>query len=182
MLPYLLIRTIVGDTGARPFTNPGAALLEFHQSPDIILTLSEPNDPPVMGRGDFNTRLRGRVVGIIDRLNISYDVWVHVWNLGHAPAYGVRVRAWTGGNGQPHRSVYLGGRQIDLGDRNSTTSHLVVKVGQWGINAGDHIVATAECIADTCNGSHDWAQDRHTATRDMFAVRLSPPPVSTVPP
>ena len=24
-----------------------------------------------------------------------YDVWVHVWNLGLAPAYGVRVRAWA---------------------------------------------------------------------------------------
>lgn len=183
LLPYLLIRTRVGDNGARPIDQTQFPT-EYHQSPDILLTTQNPNDPPVVGRGDFDTKLRGRIVGVLD-WTARYDVWVHVWNLGHAPAYGVRVRAWTGGNGRPPRSVYLGGRQLDLGDRNSTTSHLVVKVGSWGITGGitdgGHIVATAESIADTCNGSHDWSQDRHTATRDTWAIRLPPLPVDTVP-
>jgi hypothetical protein len=71
------------------------------------------------------------------------------------------------------------------GDRNSTSSHLVVKVGSWGVTDGipdgGQIIATAESIADTCNGSHDWSQDRHTATRDTWAIRLPAPPVDTVP-
>jgi hypothetical protein len=181
LLPYLLIRTIVGDTGARPMPAE-FQVVDRHQSPDIILTTPDPNDPPVVGRGDFNTKLRGRIVGVLDQ-GRRYDVWVHVWNLGHAPAYGVRVRAWCGGGpGVPPRSRYIGGRQLDLGDRNSPTSHLVVKLGSWQPEDGPGVVATAECIADTCNGTHDWSQDRHTGQRDTWAIRLAPPPVTTAPP
>ncbi len=181
MLPYLLIRTRVGDTGARPIVVPPTTdYYAYYQSPDIILTTPSTTDPPAVGRGDFDTKLRGRIVGVLDQ-NRSYDVWVHVWNLGYAPAYGVRVRAWRRPSGVAGPGIFIGGRQLDLGDRNSSNSHLVVKLGSWASESGA-IVATAECIADTCNGSHDWSQDRHTATRDYFAVRLAPPPVDVAPP
>jgi len=179
LLPYLLIRTMAGDTGARPLP-ADFQIIDRHQSPDIILTTQSTTDPPVVGRGEFDRALRGRIVGLLDQ-GRRYDVWVHVWNLGHAPAYGVRVRAWHSGPAGP-RATYIGGRQLDLGERNSSASHLVVKLGSWQPEDGGTIVATAECIADTCNGTHDWSQDRHTAQRDTFAIRLAPGPVSVAPP
>jgi hypothetical protein len=173
LLPFLLIRTYRGDTGARPFdlqANP----LFFHQSPDILVTLPVVDDLVVVGRDAFNSTLRGRVVWDTPP-NRTYDVWVHVWNLGLAPAFGVRVRAWARAFGQASPGRFLGGRQIDLGDRSSATSHLVVKIGPWQMGNSDALLATAECITDVANGTHDWSQDRHTATRDQWQFSFVPP-------
>ncbi len=153
--PFLLIRSVAGDIGARPMP------LDPHlDSPDIILTAPNPSYTlTVVGRDEIaaflqNNQIVPRYAG--PRPNAT--VWVHVWNLGRAPAHGVRVRAWC-------HNRFIGGRQIDLGDRTSATSHLIVKVGSLGpgiIVPPVTIHATAECLSDAAF-VRDPSRDRHTA-------------------
>lgn len=75
-LPYLLARAAPGDRGRRPF--PGV----FWESPDIFVApdqdaASAPLMPPT------NAGLA--------RANAPNTLYAHVWNLGKAPAHGVRV-------------------------------------------------------------------------------------------
>jgi hypothetical protein len=171
--PFLLIRTFRGDAGARPLDLARFPEMASHQSPDILMTTPATNDPVVVGRDAFNTMLRGRIVWDTPPGH-TFDVWVHVWNLGRAPAFGVRVRAWAVDWPTGTRR-YLGGRRIDLGDRTSETSHLVVKIGPWVMGATEHLLAVAESIADVSNDTRDWSQDRHVGVRDMFEYTVVPP-------
>jgi hypothetical protein len=167
--PFLLIRSMPGDIGARPLPDADAQAISngASSSPDIILTTPGPvNEPAVLGR-DGIAGLDGRHAYVME-FGQSFDIWVHVWNLGRAPAHGVRVRAWlfpTGG--------FLGGRQLDLGDRTSTESHRVVKVGTYVAGAAGEgtmgqILATAECMSDVSNGNRDAGRDRHSAYRTVY--------------
>jgi hypothetical protein len=169
LLPFLLIRSFCGDIGARPV--PQAQPIS---SPDIIVALPKnPGyQPTVLGRDDMKDFLsQHTIVNDIVQGN-TYDIWVHVWNLGRAPAHGVRISALI--NGMVGR-VPLGGRILDLGDRTSSTSHLVVKVGSWSTGKasvhGVHplpdpteIKATAECILDPAV-VRDGSKDRHSTHR-----------------
>jgi hypothetical protein len=168
LMPFLLLRSFAGDIGARPFDTaifPSA-------SPDIIVTrhlpAGSPPEPDVRGReAARDPAFTRRIVQIIKR-PATYDVWLHVWNLGRAPAFGVRLRVWgLTISGQPHQG-FLAGRSLDLGARDSETSHLLVKMGPWTTPSGPvaGLLATAECITDVLTGAypHDFT-DRHNAQR-----------------
>jgi hypothetical protein len=169
LVPFLLIRSYVGDVGARPF---GPEVWN-NTSPDIVVTeplpAGAPPEPQVRDRAGFLDP--GFAARILQRLPAgpTVDVWVHAWNLGRAPAFGVRVRARAFGSGNNiPMDWFLGGRRVDLGPRDSETSHLLVRIGPWdtpnGAMAG--IIATAECITDVMTGSGPYIyQDRHWASK-----------------
>jgi hypothetical protein len=154
--PFLLIRSFPGDIGARPMQIP------VHlNSPDIILTVNNPSYlPTIIGRDEIGTFLQNnKIIPRWSGARPDTAVWVHVWNLGRAPAHGVRVRAWCFGG-------FIGGRQFDLGGRTSSTSHLIVRVGSLDpglILPPVRIHATAECMSDVAAPVRDPSQDRHTA-------------------
>jgi hypothetical protein len=167
LVPFLLIRSYVGDVGARPL----APDHWNNVSPDVIITqpmaAPAPPEPPVRGRDEAqDPAFVARILPLLP-IDTIVDVWIHVWNLGRAPAFGVRVRAWAFGTGNNDPfSGFLGGRRIDLGARDSETSHVLVRVGQWPTPNGwmGGVVANAECITDVSTGSvpHDLG-DRHFA-------------------
>jgi hypothetical protein len=157
LLPFLLIRSFCGDIGARP-VQPALT----SSSPDIFMAIpySPGYQPTVLGRDDMADFMSQQVPRIF-WVGGTYDIWVHVWNLGRAPAHGVRVKAWAAG-------AFVGGSVVDLGDRTSSTSHLVVKVGSWvpGFHSDPvEIRATTECISDPAAAVRDGSKDRHTAHR-----------------
>jgi hypothetical protein len=167
LVPFLLIRSYVGDVGARPL----APDHWNNVSPDVIiaqpLPAGAPPDLPVRGRGEAqDPAFVARILTLLP-IDMPVDVWIHVWNLGRAPAFGVRVRAWAWGTGNNNPfSGFLGGRRVDLGARDSETSHLLVRVGQWPTPNGTMggVAANAECITDVSTGSppRDLG-DRHFA-------------------
>jgi hypothetical protein len=162
--PYLLIRHDVGDIGVRPLDASLRADMAGgdHWSPDVLLMQAGPPDEPtVVERGGIPA-LRARHE-LTATWGIPYDFWVHVWNLGAAPATGVRVRAFLTEVGR-----YMGGRQLDLGDRLSETCHKFVKVatytpGSSGESTWTPIVVVAECLSDPATGDRSPGMDRHCA-------------------
>jgi hypothetical protein len=155
--PFLLIRSFPGDSGARPAQAPN-----MYQSPDLIMTISDPQyQPAVVGR-DGMPALMGRQCRNVF-VNRRHDVWVHVWNLGRAPAHGARIRAWVVDKDSGAKE-FVGGRQLDLGDRTSQNSHTVVRIGSWDAKKGGssrrELVATVESMSDVATSA---AEDRHTA-------------------
>ena len=167
LVPFLLIRSYVGDVGARPL----APDHWNNVSPDVViaqpLPAGAPPEPPVRGRDEAqDPAFVARILTLLP-IDTPVDVWIHVWNLGRAPAFGVRVRAWAYGTGNNNPfSGYLGGRRVDLGARDSETSHLLVRVGRWPTPNGSlgGVVANAECITDVSTGSVPRdSDDRHVA-------------------
>ena len=94
---------------------------------------------------------------------MDYDIWVHAWNLAGRPrsASGCVVVELPG--------PFIGGRQLDLGDRVSETSHRCVRIGTYHAAAGaggardETFVAIAECLSDVATGDRDFGMDRHVA-------------------
>jgi len=165
--PFLLIRSFPGDFGARPAQVP-----DMNHSPDIFLIHSNSENAPTVVTREGMPELQRRKTIIVWQ-DWKFDVLVHVWNLGRTTANGVRIRVWVR---DPAGGIeFIGGHQLDLGDRASTNSHLAVKVGTWtansitGIAQQREIIATAECIVDVATGA---TQDRHTAVRKIVIQRL----------
>jgi hypothetical protein len=162
--PYLLIRHDVGDVGARPLDADIRSQMAdtAHWSPDILVTRAgPPGEPVVIDRGGIPA-LQARVEWGVT-WGVAYDIWVHVWNLGAAPATGVRVRAFLS-----EVDRFIGGRQLDLGDRLSQTCHRVVKVttytpGTSGESTWTPLVVVAECLSDVASGDRSPGMDRHCA-------------------
>ena len=178
--PYLLIRSYAGDTGTRPVDIDSLIDTDYWgsvYSPDIIMTpAGPPGEPSVVWREGI-AELKSREQSIFSPEQV-YDLWVHVWNLGRFQAAGVRIRArllpvtgafealdWLNPPGR-----YLGGVQLDLGDRLSETAHLAAKVATFA--ADDPylyweavLIATAETITDVATGDLSPGADRHTAHR-----------------
>jgi hypothetical protein len=159
--PFLLIRSFPGDVGARPIPTPAAS------SPDIILASGNPQyQPTIVGRDDIAGFLSQNAIIRQLTMPVRVAVWVHVWNLGRAPAHGVRVRAWCSLPGVG----FIGGRAFDLGDRTSSTSHLMVKVGSFVIPANLNslrVDAAAECMSDVAGAVRDPGRDRHRAACNL---------------
>ncbi len=159
--PFLLIRSFRGDIGARPIPAPRGS------SPDILLTSGNPQyQRTIVGRDDVADFLSQHAIVKWLTMPVEVAVWVHVWNLGRAPAHGVRLRAWCSLPGVN----YVGGREFDLGDRTSSTSHLLVKVGSFVIPGGLNFLrveAAAECMSDVAGALRDPARDRHRAVCNL---------------
>jgi hypothetical protein len=186
LLPFLIIRTYPGDIGARPI-DPTKSPTAYG-SPDILMVTplaAGASEPDVRGREEFDAAFLARIVDSAV-VNTQYDVWIHVWNLGRAPAYGVRVRAWAQGRMVTPPGKFIGGRRIDLGDRNSPNSHRAVKVGSlvltWDYTG---LWANAESLLDVSSGTtaealsspspfvpgerrDDPFKDRHTAFHLLY--------------
>jgi hypothetical protein len=75
-LPYLLVRAASGDRGSRPVQGV------FWESPDIYI------DP---GHGVDAAPLLPPTAGGLANAGRPNTLYAHVWNLGKAPAHGVRV-------------------------------------------------------------------------------------------
>ncbi len=167
--PWILIRQQTGDIGERPLDQQAITVIGYGErnSPDILLTTAGPaTEPTEIGR-DGMAALTVRAVYEIHP-GFSYDAWVHVWNLGRSPASGVRVRVFLGPTNR-----FLGGRQLDLGDRLAVDSHRVVKVATFaaglpGDNAIGMMTAVAECLSDPAEGDRNPGMDRHCAHRQIY--------------
>jgi hypothetical protein len=129
-LPYLLIRSSSGDRGARP--NAGV----FWESPDIFVLPSQDAD---------TAPLRPPTFGAIAQANVPNTLYAHVWNLGKAPAYRVRVEFYwfnpSLGISRTDANL-IGAAWVDLGNRFTLYSNWVqVKksYGQW-VSQGCHAV------------------------------------------
>lgn len=162
--PYLLIRWDVGDVGVRPLDPSVRADMEGGDfwSPDIlIMQAGPPNEPVIVDRPGIPAMYARHE--LTATWGVPYDLWVHVWNLGAGPATGVRVRAFL-----PEVDRFLGGRQLDLGDRLSDTCHRLLKVatytpGTSGESTWSPVVIVAECLADPASGDRAPGMDRHCA-------------------
>lgn len=168
--PWVLVRQFAGDTGTRPL--PAGQITDINQrnerSPDILVTVADPAGADEVGRGGMDA-LVARAAAVTELFTTHpYDLWVHVWNLGRARATGVRIRAYLGLNGR-----YVGGRQVDLADRDHDGSHRVVKVATFvptfpPDDAFPLIAVVAESLSDVASGDRSPGMDRHVAHRGIY--------------
>src|SRR5260370_11174177 len=112
--PYLLIRSVLGDRGDRPFN------CCFWESPDIWTAPGDPATSPSVPTDHGGQVTVGRPA----------TVYAHVWNLGFAPLAGVRVEFYwfnpsLGINGS-HANL-IGMARCDLAARGMAGSHKLVK-------------------------------------------------------
>lgn len=104
-LPYLLVRANAGDRGGRPLSGV------FWESPDISVVPDQPAE---------SAPLRPVNPGGVARANAPNTLYAHVWNLGKAPVYRVRVEFWWFdpslgfSRGAGH---LVGAAYVDLADR-----------------------------------------------------------------
>jgi hypothetical protein len=186
-LPYVMVRTASGDTGNRPFSGV------FWESPDIYVAPNvdagvAPLAPPTTAG--------------VARANAPNTLYAHVWNLGNAPAYRVRVEFyWFNPSLGISRSDanLIGAAYVDLGDRAnlfpswrtvrqsygtylSRGSHAIVRcpttwVPTFENNGHECLVVRAfEPMLDTVSPNQFSASsDRHVAQRNIAVVLSSSP-------
>ena len=162
-LPYLLVRSVVGDRGDWPFNTP------FWESPDIWTAPSDPSTssaiPPTHG---------GQVTA-----GQPSTVYAHVWNVGLAPLAGVLVEYyWFDPSLEidgTHANL-IGMARCDLSARGMPGSHQLVKCPKpWVpvMENGGHecLVVRVSGIGDPL-GNNDWAPwlNRHVAQRNVSVV------------
>jgi hypothetical protein len=187
-LPYLLIRASSGDRGGRPI--PGGV---FWESPDIYVTPNQdaataPLNPPALGG--------------VAQANVPNTLYAHIWNLGKAPAYRVRVEFyWFNPSLGISRADanFVGAAWVDLGNRFTLYPKWVeVKesYGQW-LSQGCHaivrcpeswvptfenngheclVVRVFEPLLDSLNPNQFSAgSDRHVGQRNIAVVQAASP-------
>lgn len=187
-LPYLLIRASSGDRGGRPI--PGGV---FWESPDIYVTPNQdastaPLNPPALGG--------------VAQANVPNTLYAHVWNLGKAPAYRVRVEFYwfnpSLGISRADANL-VGAAWVDLANRFTLYPKWVeVKesYGQW-LSQGCHaivrcpeswvptfenngheclVVRVFEPLLDSLNPNQFSAgSDRHVGQRNIAVVQAASP-------
>jgi hypothetical protein len=169
-LPFLLIRSYPGDHGVRPTAYPPTVAWE---SPDILL--NESTQPA--GRiqpFDQSKLVTSPVAGR------SYRVYVHVWNLADAPAYGVSVGVWWVepgffGPGQAQFPTHLIGQtMLPLlpGRSRGRQCHRLVEIPTpWEVvndNEGHEcLLAVADCFTDRRTSNFDVWRDRHVGQHNL---------------
>jgi hypothetical protein len=177
--PYLLIRAVVGDRGARPTWPPTPCW----ESPDILLI-----DASYSGEFDPARLVVSPVAGR------SYRVFVRIWNLGLLPAVGVHVKAWAVNPGffgamNQHDPYYqqnmIGGRWVELSDRTRPDCVAVVELDRtWDIDpntTGHHcMLAEVECPLDPGGGLLLSNADRHVGQRNLTILTGSAMPMMLV--
>ncbi len=162
-LPYLLVRSVVGDHGNRPLAGNWA------DSPDIWIAPGDPMAAPAVPAD----RGQGAAVGK------PHTLYAHVWNLGRAPIAGVKVEFWAttelglledGAGDQA-----IGVARVDLAPRSSLSCHTLVKCPKpWVPNAvfNWHLIVRVSSIGDPLSHGHPWNArlDRHVARRAITPV------------
>ncbi len=186
-LPYLLIRTASGDRGARPFTGV------FWESPDIfVLPNQDASTAPLLPPTSAG----------VAQANVSNTLYAHVWNLGKAPAYRVRVEFYWF---NPSLGITLadahliGAAWIDLENRFTLYSQWAEVSGPSGtyMSQGSHaivrcpetwfplfenqgheclVVRAFEPILDSVGRDQFAAStDRHVGQRNIAVVQAASP-------
>lgn len=186
-LPFLLVRSTSGDRGGRPSAGV------FWESPDIFVAPGVEADSAPLFPPDS--------VGIA-RANVPNTLYAHVWNLGKAPAYRVRVEFyWFNPSLGIARSDanLIGAATVDLGNRFSLSSqwrevsstsgryvtrgcHAIVRCPQTWIptfeNQGHEclVVRAFEPILDPLSPNQfSAAADRHVGQRNIAVVQAASP-------
>ncbi|MBV8841444.1 MAG: hypothetical protein JO307_01425, partial [Bryobacterales bacterium] len=178
-LPYLVVRAAANDNGARPLSGV------FWESPDIYVA---PNLDASMAP------LKPPTLGGVAVANAANTVYAHLWNLGKAPSYRVRVEFYWF---NPSLGItfadanLIGAAYVNLENRFTLYSdwqertdtgtpyltlgsHAIVRCPQTWIptyeNAGHEclVVRVLEPILDAVNPTQfSAAQDRHVAQRNI---------------
>jgi hypothetical protein len=162
-LPYLLIRTALGDRGDRPINVP------CWESPDIWTVVGDPASTPPIPPDHGGTVLVGQPA----------TLYAHVWNLGFAPLAGVRVEFYwvdpsVGAGGS--LSHLIGMARCELAGRGMQGSHKLVKCPTAWVPAmlnGGHecLFARVAGIGDPIGGN-EWNPNlnRHVGQRNIAVV------------
>lgn len=161
--PYLLIRSVLGDRGDRPFNGC------FWESPDIWTAPGGPTVSPAIPPNHGGQVTAGQ----------PSTVYAHVWNLGFAPLAGIRVEFYwfnpsLGINGS-HANL-IGMARCDLAARGMVGSHKLVKCPTAWVpvmeNGGHEcLVVRASGIGDPI-GNNEWTpyKNRHVAQRNVSVI------------
>jgi hypothetical protein len=186
-LPYLLIRAAGGDRGARPYSGV------FWESPDIfVLPRTDASAAPLMPVD----------AGGVAEANRPNTLYAHVWNLGKAPAYRVRVEFyWFNPSLGFSRSAanLVGATYVDLANRFTHLDHwteIQAPYGHW-LSRGCHAIVRCPTtwVPTYENGGHEClvvrafeplldglspdqfspAADRHVGQRNIAVVQASSP-------
>jgi hypothetical protein len=186
-LPYLLVRAASGDRGGRPFGGV------FWESPDIlVLPDQEAESAPPMPLGAGGTA----------RASVPNTLYAHVWNLGRAPAFRVRVEFyWFNPSLGFSRSAanLVGATYIDLADRFTHLdrwTEVEQPYGRW-LTRGCHAVVPCPTtwVPSYVNNGHEClvvrafeplldalspdqfqaAADRHVGQRNIAVVPAASP-------
>jgi hypothetical protein len=186
-LPYLLVRTTSGDRGRRPVQGV------FWESPDIYI------DPD---HGADAAPLLPPTAGGLARAGRPNTLYAHVWNLGKAPAYRVRVEFyWFNPSlGITRADANLvGAAYVDLQNRFTTYPAWTQATGPTGAYASRGSHAVVRCpttwVPTFENNGHEClvvrafepfldavspdqfnaSGDRHVAQRNIAVVQASSP-------
>jgi hypothetical protein len=161
--PYLLVRSVMGDRGDRPFNVP------FWESPDIWTAAGDPATTPAVPADHGGTLTVGQ----------PQTLYAHVWNLGFAPLAGILVEFYWF---NPSLSIdgtnanLIGHGRCELAGRGMGTSHALVKCTTAWVpvlaNGGHEcLVVRVSGIGDPI-GANEWQpwQNRHVAQRNVSVV------------
>ncbi len=187
-LPYLFVRAASGDRGARPFSGV------FWESPDIFVAAGQRADSaplfPPTGAG-------------IATAAAPNTLYAHVWNLGKAPAYRVRVEFYwfnpSLGIGRADANL-IGAAWVDLANRFTLYPQWEQRTGPDGnayVTRGCHAIVRCPqtWISLFENGGHEClvvrafepmmdaippdqfsaTADRHVAQRNIAVVQAASP-------
>ncbi len=162
-LPYLLVRSLIGDRGDRPFNQA------FWESPDIWTAHGDPASTPAIPPDHGGVVVAGQ----------PNTVYAHVWNLGFAPLAGVVVEFYwfnpsLGIDGSDANLIGIG--RCELAARGMPGSHVLVKCPKAWVpvmeNGGHEcLVVRVYGIGDPL-GNNDWQPwlNRHVAQRNVSVV------------
>lgn len=175
-LPFIVMRALAGDHGARPLTTP------FWESPDIFVA---PNLEAAAAPALPTTR------GGLAKAGAPNTLWAQIWNLGLAPVTNARVEFYwfnpcLGFNAAA--ANLIGATTVTLGTRNSGRARTIVKCPvSWNatfVNGGHEclMVRVFEPLTDPL-GPKPWdaSDDRHVGQRNISVVNAASPAVIELP-
>lgn len=165
-LPFLLIRTGLGDRGTRPLSTDYV----FWESPDIWVSPQDPSNPaPEIPATYEASPISG----------VPNNIYAHVWNLGLAPLVGINVSFYVFDPSflfQTDKANLIGVARVDLPPRSSTSCHKLVRCpNPWipdGTKAHQCIVVRISGVGDSINSKDSWdpRTDRHVAQHNVTVV------------
>ncbi|MBI5716980.1 MAG: hypothetical protein HZC37_04745 [Burkholderiales bacterium] len=162
--PYLLVRSVLGDRGDRPFNAC------FWESPDIWTAQGDPDASPALPPDHGGSVTAGK----------PHTVYAHVWNLGFAPLAGIFVEFYWFDPSLGISGTYanlIGVARVELAGRGMQGSHKLVKcpiawVPQMQNGGHECLVVRATGIGDPA-GANEWSPwlNRHVAQRNITVVQ-----------
>jgi len=163
-LPYLLVRSMVGDRGSRPYN------AVFWESPDIWTASGGPDTSP-----EIPATIGGNV-----KAGEPNTLYAHVWNLGNAPVGGVRVEFYWFNPSMAIDGTHanlIGLSYVDLGPKTSPDCHKLVKCSKPWIpifenNGHECLVVRVSSVGDPI-GAAEWSpyENRHVAQRNISVMQ-----------